>query len=424
MVNRKLGPVSHKIDSLIIPEVEIYTWDNGTKVCEINLGSQDILKIEVVHLAGRSVEDHHLISRATSLLLKDGCGQKTSQQIAEDIDYLGASIKTASNMDFAYTSMYTLTKHAHKVIPLLHEMYDRPTFGEDEIEKFKKLNIQKLKEELTKNEVITYRQITEEIFGREHAYGYNSLEADYLTINRNKILDHFQNYYGTDNRQIILSGKIDDSVRKQIFDFFGKDLKNAKMHHYQQVIENGNGKKIKLYSQNEHQSAIKTGFRLFDRNHADNAGFFILNTIFGGYFGSRLMASIREDLGYTYDIFSSMDQMLYDGCFYVSTEAAPEYVVPLVKEIYHQMDLLKQNKVKNDELGMVKNYLMGNFMNMLDGPMNVSTFAKTMVLTGKHPSEFNHFVQELMAINADDIMGMAQKYFDEDKFIEIIVSPV
>lgn len=423
MINRKSGPASYNINKLNIPELEIYDWTNGTRVCEVNLGSQDILKIEVVHVAGRSVEEHHLISRAVSSLLKDGSGQKTSAQIAEEIDFYGSSIKTASNMDFSYTTMYTLTKYADKIIPLLHELYIEPTFPEDEIEKFKKLNIQKLKEELTKNEVITYRQITEEIFGKEHAYGYNSTEIDYLNIDRSKIITHFKQNYGTNNRYIFISGKITDPIRKLISDTFGQDNSIAKEHKYVPVMKEAGGKKIQIRSKNEHQSAIKTGMRLFDKNHPDNASFFVLNTIFGGYFGSRLMSSIRENLGYTYDIFSSVDQMLYDGCFYVSTEAAPSYEKLLLKEIYQQMEILKQEKVSKDELSMVKNYLMGNFINMLDGPMNVSSFAKTMILTGKNPSAFNLFTTEILDTNMDQIMDMAQKYLNEKNMIEILVSP-
>ncbi|MBK6665246.1 MAG: hypothetical protein IPG48_03620 [Saprospiraceae bacterium] len=87
MLNRKAGPISHNLTKLIIPEIQEYEWANGTKVCEINLGSQDITKIEIVHKAGRSVEDHHLASRATSSLMKDGCGNKTSAQFAEEIDF-------------------------------------------------------------------------------------------------------------------------------------------------------------------------------------------------------------------------------------------------------------------------------------------------------------------------------------------------
>ena len=424
MLNRKAGPISHNLTKLIIPEIQEYEWANGTKVCEINLGSQDITKIEIVHKAGRSVEDHHLASRATSSLMKDGCGNKTSAQFAEEIDFLGASVKTASNMDFSYTTLHTLTRHADNLVPLLHEMYERPVFAEDEIEKFKKLNIQKLKEELTKNEVITYRLITEEIFGKSHAYGYNSTESDYNAINQSIIKEHFENYYGSDNRFVFISGKITDTMLKQLEAYFGSETKPSKTHDYVPAKDYFKGKSIQIGSQNEHQSAIKTGMKLFNKNHPDNDTFFVLNTIFGGYFGSRLMSKIREDLGYTYDIFSSVDQMLFDGCFYVSTEAADKYVPLLLTEIYQQMDILKQELVQSDELNMVKNYLMGSFMNMLDGPMNVSSFAKSMILSGKRPSDFNATVSNILETKPSDICGMAQKYFNRENMTEIVVYPV
>lgn len=422
MLDRRVAPALNKIDKLVFPQYDLYQWNNGTKVCEINLGSQDILKVEVVHLAGRSVERHHLAGRAVSSLIKDGCKDKTSTMIAEEIDYYGSSIKTASNMDFSYTTLYCLTKYSEKAIRQLYDIYTYPTFPEDEIEKFKNLNIQKLKEELTKNEVITYRQITEEIFGKNHPYGYNSTEIDYRNLNRDIILEHYETNYGTDNRYIIISGKINDEVRKCIFDTFGQDLRKSNIKSFVPA-QPSSGKKIILTSKNEHQSSIKTGFKLFNRDHVDNAPFFVLNTIFGGYFGSRLMSSIREDLGYTYDIHSSADQMLHDGCFYVSTEAATDYVQPLLKEVYHQMDILKQERVKNKELNMVKNYLMGSFMNMLDGPMNVSSFVKTMLLTGKEPKDFLDFTDQVNKVDSLQIQEMAQKYFKEENMIEVIVAP-
>ena len=135
------------------------------------------------------------------------------------------------------------------------------------------------------------------------------------------------------------------------------------------------------------------------------------------------METIREDKGYSYDIFSSIDQMLYDGCFYVSTEAATEYVDPILKEVYHQMDVLQQDKVDNEELQMVKSYLMGNFMNMLDGPMNVSSFAKAMILVGQQPEEFNDFVNRILNVDALTLVECAQKYFNIDEMKEIVITP-
>lgn len=423
MPDRKKGVKVHPIQRLYIPPMDMYTFPNGTRVCEINLGSQDIIKMEIIHPAGRSAEKQKLISRATAALMREGCADKTSAMIAEEIDYHGSSIKTASNMDFSYSILYCLLRYADKGIRLMHEIYTQPTYPEEEIEKFKKLNIQKLKEELSKNEVLTYRHITEEIFGVDHAYGYNSTAEDYNNITREAILNHFNDLYGTDNRIIILSGKITDDIRKEVFRYFGNDFKAAQRPEYIPVSASKAGRQLHITSNNEHQSALKTGFRLFDKNHPDHSAFFLANTILGGYFGSRLMTSIREESGYTYDIYSNMDQMLYDGCFYISTEAATEYVDPILKEIYHQMDIMKQEPVSPQELKMVKNYLMGNFMNVLDGPVNVSSFVKSMVLIGKQPEDFLTFTDEILEIQPDTIMEMAQKYFLKEKMIEIIVSP-
>ncbi|MGB4960419.1 MAG: pitrilysin family protein [Saprospiraceae bacterium] len=423
MLDRKTGPPIHNIQHITVPPTDIYQYDNGVRVCEINMGSQDILKIEIVHVAGRSVEDVPLIGRAVSSLLKEGCGGKSSAQIAEEIDFHGASIKTASNMDFSYTTIYTLNKHADKIIHLLHEMYFAPDFPEDEIKKFKNLNIQKLKEQLSKNDVITYRTITEEIFGKDHPYGYNSLEADYKNITRKDLTDHFNNYYGSDNCYILISGKINDETRRLMSSHFGQTIKASKDHPYQESSSEILRKKLTITTKNEHQSAIKLGRKLFNKNHPDHPHFFLLNTVFGGYFGSRLMSSIREDHGYTYDISSSMDMMLHDGCFYISTDTATEYVQPIISEVYHQMNILKEEKIKEKELNMVKNYLMGNFLNYLDGPMNLSSFAKNMILTGQHPSEFSKFADILQQTRPEDLLEMAQKYFLEDTMIEVVVSP-
>jgi zinc protease len=423
MINRKTGPAINKIDKLLLPEYETYTLPNGIKICEVNSGTQEIIKFEIFHKAGRIMEDFPLAGRAVSSLIKDGTLTRNSAQLSEAIDFYGASIKSASNMDYSYSTLFCLTKQFANVIPVLHDMYSNPSFPEDETEKFKNLNIQKLKEELTKNEVLAYRQITEEIYGKYHPYGYNSTADDYLALTASKLKDHFNNYYGSDNCHIFISGYITDEVRRMTAELFGSLKKATKKKEYSHVAHDIRAKKINITTRNEHQCALKTGRHLFNKNHPDHAAFFMLNVIFGGYFGSRLMMSIREEKGYTYDISSNIDQYLHDGCFYVSTEASPEYVDPILREVHHQMDILCQEKVGDKELDMVKNYLMGTFLNMLDGPMNISSVMKSMILTDKTPEYFINFSQDLVNMSNERIMEVAQKYFRPADFIEVIVSP-
>jgi len=423
MLNRKKGPLITRPDSLTLPDFRQYTYANGVVVCEIDMGSQDIFKLEIVHRAGRSSEKAPLCSRAVSALMKEGCAGKSSRDIAEKIDFYGASMKTGANMDFAYTTFYSMSRHAPELIPLIGDMYFLPDFPDHEIERFVSVNIEKLREELSKNEVISYRQITEEIFGTNHPYGYNSTENDYRCLTRESIVDHHQMLYGSDNAFIFLSGRLTDDIRKKVESCFGTVIQHSISVQTPVCDVPVSGKNVRIHSRREHQSAIKTGRRLFDKNHPDNAGFFVLNTILGGFFGSRLMKSIREEKGFTYDIYSSIDQMLYDGCFYISTEAANEYVTPLLKELYHQMSILQQEQVDQEELQMVKNYLMGNFMNMLDGPMNLGSFVKSMVTIGQSRSEFLEFVQKILDIQPSQVLELAQKYLNKEDMIEVVVTP-
>lgn len=423
MIDRTQAPQIKDLTSVYLPPSELYTLPNGVIVCEINTGSQDILRMDIVHKAGRITENNRIAARATAVLLKDGCGQKSSDEFSEWIDFYGAGIKTGSNMDFSYSTLYTLTKHADALLPLLHEMYTEPTFDEVEVQKFKMQNIQKLREELTKNDVLTFRHFTEEVFGVDHPYGYNSTEEDYIRLDRSHLISHFNEFYGSDNCYIFLSGRINDNVRKWTHDLFGTTIKKSASVGYTPATSALTPKSVHLKSKNKHQAALKMGCRLFDRTHPDNAGFFVLNTILGGYFGSRLMTNIREDKGYTYDICSITDQMLYDGCFYVDTEADPQYMASVMQEIYKEMDILQNQKVSPKELKMVKNYLMGNFMNMADGPVNMASLAKTMVLTGKKTDDFQDFVAQVLDVTSEDIMSLARKYFNPQNFIDVIVMP-
>ena len=152
MINRKTGPAINKIDKLLLPEYETYTLPNGIKICEVNSGTQEIIKFEIFHKAGRIMEDFPLAGRAVSSLIKDGTLTRNSAQLSEAIDFYGASIKSASNMDYSYSTLFCLTKQFANVIPVLHDMYSNPSFPEDETEKFKNLNIQKLKEIISKKE--------------------------------------------------------------------------------------------------------------------------------------------------------------------------------------------------------------------------------------------------------------------------------
>jgi zinc protease len=420
-LNRKLPPAIHEVTELILPTPSVYTLDNGIKVYETCLGTQDIMKVEVLFLSGRPHEHKRLVSRATSRMLREGTASYTSAQLAEQIDFYAGTIQTPVNLDMAGIVMYCMTKHFPKLLPLLAEMVQVPAFNEKELDTFVENSIQHLMVDLSKNDVIAYRKITELMYGENHPYGYNSMAENYRALTREDLLRHHNAHFTADNCLIFVSGKTDEGILNLLNQHLGQQKTNSAHKYPPLSIPDIKPEKVKLKNPDTLQSAIRIGRRFGNRHNPDFNGFFILNTLLGGYFGSRLMTNIREQKGYTYGIYSALDLMHYDGYFYISSEVGNSFVKKTLTEIYKEMEKLQKEPVKPEELKMVRNYILGNMLNMIDGPFAVSDVIKSFVTEGVNFEEFQQFVKTALTITPEELQHLAQKYFNKEDMFEVIV---
>ena len=423
-LNRKTPPPIHQVTSLTLLTPSVSRLDNGIPVYATRLGTQEILKIELVIRAGRPEEHRRLASRMTARLLREGTPTYISAQIAEKLDFFAGTLQTSAGMDTINVSLYCLTKHLPNLLPIVAEMLIAPTFPDRELAIVADNNIQRLAVELSKNDVLAYRKITAMIFGDQTAYGYNSVPDDYRTITTADCRRFHGDYYTADRMSLFISGYFDDATLRLLNQYLGQipvaqkalpkidplsiSTKNAPHH-------------VRLPHPDSMQTAIRIGRQFGNRHHPDYNGFFMLNTIFGGYFGSRLMSNIREDKGFTYNINSSTDTMHHDGYFYIGSEVGNDVVDKTIAEIYKEMEILKNDLVPDAELAMVKNYLLGNMLNMVDGAFPIGDVVRTFITEGLPFEAWDTFVEKIRTIEAPEIREMAQRYFRKEDFFEVII---
>lgn len=424
MVNRKLPPLIKTIENLQLPPIEKIELDNGIPVHIVNMGTQAVLKLEIVFFAGRPFEQKKLAARATAAMLKEGSKSYDSEAIAEKFDYYGSSFRTPFNIDTCDVVLYSLNKHFDKVLPIVAEILAAPSFPQNELDNFIQINQRNLQLDLTKNDTVAYRTITELIFGSEHPYGYNSFPETYGELLRDDLVSHYQRCFNRQNCSIILSGKIDANIIKLLNQYLGQAIHSGEKMQPKLKLQPSPKRSMRIQHADKVQMAIRVGRPLFNRQHPDYPGIYMLNTVLGGYFGSRLMTNIREEKGYTYNIYSVLDNMTYDGCMYIGTEVGNEFAEKTLEEIYREMEALRTAPISNDEFEMVHNYVMGGFLNMLDGPFNVADIAKTMVSEQLPISYFEKFVQEVQTITAEDMMRLAQQYLNPTDYWEVVVGAV
>jgi predicted Zn-dependent peptidase len=145
-----------------------------------------------------------------------------------------------------------------------------------------------------------------------------------------------------------------------------------------------------------------------------------LNTILGGYFGSRLMSNIREDKGFTYGVGSMLGSMLYSGFFVISTEVRSEVTQQALDEMYKEMKTLGDEPVPDEELEMVRNYMLGTFMRNIDGAFHLSDRCKSIVLFDLGYDYFDKHVEAIKNTTPEQLMQLAKKYFERDSFYEVV----
>ena len=417
------APIINQVTTLSLPAYQSSRLPNGMELYSLPGGSEPVLKMELVFRAGASKEKKIAVAEFMAGQLSEGTQQLSSADFAEKIEFLGATLQTRGGVDTIRIKLYTLSRFLPQLIELIRDIILYPSFDEQELKVYTNNKIERLQIELKKNDVLAYRHLTEAIYGKEHPYGRNALPQDYQAITVEDMVEHHRQFILPQNGMIFLSGSYDEEILESVKRVLGN---------WGTLNENGSGKEtvhvaksqtgyIEIDGPQSHQAAIRIGRKLFTQDHPDWNGLYVLNTILGGYFGSRLMTEIRENLGLTYGIYSGMDSFAEDGCFYISTETTTENIKTVIEAIKIEAAKLKQTLIPEPELRMARNYLMGHLMTQLDGPFATLDFIKSMKIERLPDETFSDLVNTIQQITSNELRELAIRYLDLDQWVTIVI---
>ncbi len=412
-------------DNFSFPEIEPqkYLLENNLPLFVIDSGSQDLCKVELIFDAGNYFEQEPLIATAVNSLLREGTTTRSAQQIAEQLDFYGAFLETSIRKDKASVILYSLNKHLHQTIPVMMEVVQQAIFPEKEVTLYKTNQRQKFLINQQKVDFIARNQFNHLLF-QGSRYGKLIEISDFDGLTREKLQAFFAERYAGHATYMVLSGKITPQVLNLLQECAAQMPQSPERvsHSYNC---NMMGRQEQFYEKPDAlQSAIRIGRRLFNKTHPDYFGMKVLNTVLGGYFGSRLMSNIREDKGYTYGIGSGVSSMLYDGAFYISTEVGVDVTQPTLIEIYKELELLQQELISQQELTLVKNYLLGAFLRSVDGPFAISEKFTAIYEYGLANKYYKDYVNYLKQVKSEELRQLAQKYWNKNDLSQLVVGKI
>ena len=425
MIDRLAAPpIKDAVEfNLQLKTCERFSLDNGVPVYTIDAGAQEVLQVELVFYAGNWFEKQRAVAAATNYLLKNGTTKKTAFQINEEFEYYGAYCNRSCYNETAVVSLSTLNKYLPELLPVVKEMITDAVFSNEELNIYKQNTKQRLSVNLKKSDFVAARLSDAYLYGENHPYGSYTNPADIDALNTDLLKDFFKQYYCNGKCVIFVSGKLPGDIQKQLNENFGA----LSLKTFDQQLEAigqipAAEKKYRIQNDSDGvQGSIRIARPFPNRHHPDFMKVMVLNTLFGGFFGSRLMSNIREDKGYTYGIHSYVQNHLQPSAWVISTEAGKDVCEATIKEVYKEMKSLREDLVDEEELMLVRNYLIGTILGDLDGPFQIMGRWKNLVLNNLTDDYFYRSIETIKTISAEELRELAKKYLVPEDFYELVV---
>ena len=425
MLDRKIFPTIEEAVhfDLQLKNCDRFTLDNKVPVYAMNAGAQDVVMVEWVFDAGNWYDKQPMVAATTNFLIKNGTTSKSAYQINDFFEFHGAYLNRSCYNETASITLHCLSKHLETLLPVVCEIIETSIFPEQELGIYIQNQKQRLSVNLQKCDFIANRLIDEYLFGINHPYGTYSNAEDYDALNTDLLKAFYKQYYLNGSCKIFVAGKMPTGYESMLNKAFGTLPLHADAPVVvEHPVVTASQKKVEIINdENGVQGAIRMARPFPNRHHPDFQKAHVLNTLFGGFFGSRLMSNIREDKGYTYGIHSYFQNHVHASAWMISTEAGRDVCAATIAEVIKEMELLRNELVDTEELNLVRNYMIGSLLGDLDGPFQLIGRWKSYVLNGLDENYFYKSIETIKSVTPQELQSLANTYLQPDDFYELVV---
>ena len=407
MIDRKIQPAVQKIEEVSFVSPVKYAITENVSLFHMKEVTDETTRFDFYFDAGKIRTTGGIAGFVNGLILS-GTNNKTSIEINEAINGLGGFFDSGVSAENAVISMYCLRENLIPLFDILMDAINNVNFDEKEVVEFLNDSKQRLKINTEKVSYLAQKNFQQLLFENEKQYATTLEAEDYDKLEREDLISFHSDHYLNGLRKVVVVGDIDQKSIQHIVEncipfTSKKDLS------FSATIKN-KAEELRIPKKDAIQSAVRIGRTLFNKNHEDYLDFLIMNTLLGDYFGSRLMSNIREDKGYTYGIGSMVSELEETGYFMIATEVGHEVKEDTIKEIKFEINRLQTELVKDDELALVQNYMLGQLLKSADGPYAMMDLFLSVEMFDKELEFYNQAIKAIQNITSIRIQELATKY--------------
>lgn len=409
-----------------LPNVTTYKLDNGLTVQLVEDHRVPFATVMLGVKAGSAQEPAGLcgVADVTADMVTEGTKNRSSKQIAEEIDFIGGALKGGAELDYTLLTGSALSRYTDKLLDVLSDVVLNPSFPEEEL-KLKKTNLlQELVMKRSQPEFLEEERFAKVVFG-DHPYGVVAPSPqDVEKMSAKDLQDFHSQFYRPNDAVLIAVGDFDSNKMKELIEkHFGESWKSADIPKQNlPSYPQRQGRRIYLVDRpGSVQSAIKLGNVAISKNDPDYFPLLLANQILGGAAHSRLFLNIREQKGFTYGAYSSFSAHRQPGPFAAEADVRTEVTGPALQEFLYELDRIRNLRVQDKELKDAKNYLSGSFSLGLETQAGLAQRLLEVQLYDLPADYLENYTNKIMAVNLDDVRRVARKDMDVNNMTIVVV---
>jgi len=358
-----------------------------------------------------------------SHLVSEGTETRTSRQIAEEIERLGATLSIGSSSDFTTIAASSLSIYASEILELIADVTMRSTFPQNEVDLARENTKQLLIQQRAQPSFLASERMAKVIFGT-HPYSSISPTEEMLdALTRDDLLSFRKSMFIPNNGVLIVVGDFErESLVAQVEDLFSQWPQGPISQLSSPALAQRTERIIYLVDRpGSAQSNIVIANEAIIRTSPDYFPLLLMHTILGANASSRLFMNLREHKGYTYGAYSNLDARRFAGTFRATAEVRTAVTGASLHEFFYELDRIRNEAVSDEEIINAKSYLTGVFpirIETQDGLIDQLVNIKMFDLPDDYLLTYR---DQLNAVTIDEIQTVAQQYVTPNEAAIVIV---
>lgn len=414
-MDRSIAPaISSQVNLKMLP-IQSMKLENNVELHIINGGSQEIVKVELIFNAGSKYQSVPLQAALAFDLLQEGTKFHPGNSFTEAMDLLGGFLSMETTKDYGTITLFVLNKYLSQALGLVQDMLVNPTATEKDFDRLIENHKNNYLINKEKSSFLAKQKQTERLYFGS-LYNRVAVESSFDTLTYAEVISFLNEKVIGSPFKVLVSGKVsakEEAVLKSGFGSMDMVRESGFVHPGEPSPQIG---EFHIQKDTE-QCSLSIGKILPNKDHKDTHKISIVNTIFGGYFGSRLMQNIREEKGWTYGISSGVFANENVASLSIGADVLKDKRVDTLNEIRNELAKLQNELVSDEELSLVRNYLKGKILKSFDGPFEQADRFFTINAFGLDWSFYNEYLETLDAITPKEVQEIARKYFKYEDLV-------